>query len=380
MIYLYSLGAANGLLLAALLGFAKQNGANRVIAIWGLFLSMNFLGNFIYIEQSINTFSFLIGWTYFLPAAYGGLLFLYCQKLLNHQSLTWADAIHFAPLLLCYALNIDILLAPSELKLTYITELPPLTPSFYISQFILYAQAFIYCVASIFLLLQYQKKHREQYSHLHKSITKWMLIVIGFSVVIWVSKLLASLLQEVFWLSQFGTALIVALIYAVGFMQWFKPQLFATQKLLPTTLIKEDEQSSGAIENEQPAQNRKNNENLTLDPQSHELLAKVIKDTVEMNKLYLIENLSLPMLSAKTGISIHHLSETLNHNLNKNFYRYINEYRVEHFCQQLVLQPKATIIDLATASGFANKSTFNAAFKEIKQQTPSQYRKQLKRI
>lgn len=366
---------------------AKQISANRVMATWCLLLSLNFMGTFIYVEASINAFSFLIGWTYFLPAAYGGLLFLYCQKLLNHQSVKWADAIHFAPLLLCYALNIDILLAPSELKLHYILNLPPLTPSFYISQFVLYAHAFVYCVASVFLLLQYQKKHREQYSHVQKSITTWILIVIGLSIVIWLSKLLASLFQEALWLSQFGSALIVVLIYAVGFMQWFKPQLFVTQKLLPVALTissppaeaidKPNRYMALIEERKESKQSKSTQENLALDPQSHTLLAKVINDTVENNTLYLVDNLSLAELSAHTNISIHHISETLNHYLKKNFYRYINEYRVEHFCQQLALQPKAKITSLAMASGFANKSTFNAAFKEIKQLTPSQYREQL---
>ena len=88
MIDLYSLGAVNGLLLAVLLFWMpKQSGANRVMAMWCMLLSLHFIGNFIYKDQTINVFSFLIGWTYFFPAAYGGLLFLYCQKLLNQLSI-----------------------------------------------------------------------------------------------------------------------------------------------------------------------------------------------------------------------------------------------------------------------------------------------------
>ena len=136
MIYLYAIGAANGLVLAGLLFFKPAlGGASRIMALWCLLLSVNFLGNFVYTDQTINALSFLIGWSYFLPAAYGGLLFLYCKKLLDQTGFHRRDCLHLLPLLFCYALNIDILLAPSELKLSYILNLPPQTPSFFISQF-----------------------------------------------------------------------------------------------------------------------------------------------------------------------------------------------------------------------------------------------------
>jgi len=135
LIYLYGLGAAHGLIIALFLFLGtKQLGANRVMALWCLLLSLSFIGGFIYVDQTVNAFSFLIGWTYFLPAAYGGLLYLYCKKLLDRNEFALKDTVHMLPLVLCYALNIDILLAPSEQKLSYILTLPPLTPSFYISQ------------------------------------------------------------------------------------------------------------------------------------------------------------------------------------------------------------------------------------------------------
>ena len=123
MIFLYGLGAVQGLIISLFLFFgAKQLGANRVMALWCLFLSLSFLGGFIYLDKTINVFSFLIGWTYFLPAAYGGLLYLYCKKLLDRSEFALADTVHLLPLVLCYALNIDILLAPSEQKLSYILK------------------------------------------------------------------------------------------------------------------------------------------------------------------------------------------------------------------------------------------------------------------
>lgn len=378
MIYLYAIGAANGLVLAALLLFKPAlGGASRVMALWCLLLSVNFLGNFVYTDQALNVLSFLIGWSYFLPAAYGGLLYLYCKKLLDHTDFHLRDCLHFLPLLFCYALNIDILLAPSELKLSYILNLPPQTPSFFISQFILFAQALVYGVLSIVLLIQYKQNYKQQYSNTNSGLSYWMGIIIGLTFIIWLAKFSASLFQNANWLSHLGAALIVLLIYSVGFMHWLKPEWFMTQKLIDLSEHASDkDHGSNKTKNSQGVR-------ITLDQSTHASLAKILCDAVKEKALYLRGDLSLAELSAETNISVHHISETLNYYLDKNFYRFINEYRVAHFCEQLSLaidadiQPKIT--HLAMDAGFSNKSTFNAAFKDLKHITPSQFRAQLKK-
>ena len=376
MIFLYGLGAVQGLLISLFLFLgAKQLGANRVMALWCLFLSLSFLGGFIYLDKTINVFSFLIGWTYFLPAAYGGLLYLYCKKLLDRSEFALEDTVHLLPLVLCYALNIDILLAPSEQKLSYILTLPPLTPSFYISQAILYLQAVVYFALSIRLLLAYKKSYKEQFSDTTKDKSNWLAILISLSLVIWLIKMSASFLAGIGWLSNVGSALIVVLIYLIGFMQWLKPQLFVTQGLIhiPKPLVlSKNLNDLHADTLAQPQEER-----LALDAETHALFAKVLVDTVKNEYLYLQEGLSLAQVSAQTDISIHHISETLNYHLEKNFYRFINEFRIDHFCAELASNPQSKILDLALRSGFSNKSTFNAAFKEFKRLTPSEYRLQL---
>jgi len=386
--YLYLLGAANGLALAVLLFFTpRHSGATRVMACWCFLLALSFLGNFIHIEQRLNAFSFLIGWPYYLPAAYGALLFLYCKKLLTHSAVKPLDALHLLPLLLCYALNIDILFAPAEQKLEYILSLPPQTPSFFVSQFILYAQGIIYGLVSIALTIQYRREFHQQFSTRYKGLISWMAILISLSMIIWLLKLLPVFTADFYWLSQQGSVLIVVLIYAVGFVHWLKPHLFFTEQLQSIAPQKISSETSAAdilstqalnqhaIEQSKPDHKASTEGNLALDKETRAIFAKVLINTLSEQQLYLQENLSLRHLSKHTNISIHHLSETLNHHLNRNFYRFINEYRVEHFCCLLTASPHATITELAFQSGFANKSTFNAVFKEMIGQTPSQYRK-----
>lgn len=233
MIYLYSLGAANGLVLSVLLCFhSRATSASKVLGLWCLLLSLNFLGYFLYVDNQINSISFLIGWSYFLPAAYGGLLYLYCLKLCNQQPIKWVDSVHLIPLILCYLLNFDILMAPAEQKLAYISTLPPQTPSFFVSQFVLYAQAFFYGVLSIGVLFKYKRQVKEQYSNIKGSLTLWLKVLIGITLTIWLVKLIPSLMGTGFWLSEVGSVLIVVLIYSIGYVHWSNPHLFKVDEVI----------------------------------------------------------------------------------------------------------------------------------------------------
>ena len=94
-------------------------------------------------------------------------------------------------------------------------------------------------------------------------------------------------------------------------------------------------------------------------------------------KPFLNPNLTLNDLASALGISTHHLSEVLNQEAGKNFYNYINQYRIELVIEKLKQQDNNKILDLAFDSGFSSKSTFNAVFKLFVGQTPTQFKKSL---
>ena len=70
-----------------------------------------------------------------------------------------------------------------------------------------------------------------------------------------------------------------------------------------------------------------------------------------------------------------HLSQIINELEGKNFYEFVNQYRIEEF-KRLVSFPKNhqfTLLSLAFECGFNSKSSFNRYFKKSTGQTPSQY-------
>jgi TolB-like protein/AraC-like DNA-binding protein len=92
-------------------------------------------------------------------------------------------------------------------------------------------------------------------------------------------------------------------------------------------------------------------------------------------KSYLDPRLNLSDLSEMINCSSNQLSQLLNENIGKNFYDYVNEYRLRHF-HELTRNPKNkqfTLLSLAYESGFNSKSTFNSFFKKSTGVTPSDY-------
>jgi AraC-like DNA-binding protein len=111
------------------------------------------------------------------------------------------------------------------------------------------------------------------------------------------------------------------------------------------------------------------------DEQAEDILKSLI-EVVEKEKVYLDRDLTIHSLSRRTGIPRHHITQVLNEKHGRNFFTFINEYRVKEVLDRFS-DPKYnnyTILAIALDSGFNSKTTFNSIFKTITGKTPSQYR------
>ncbi len=93
---------------------------------------------------------------------------------------------------------------------------------------------------------------------------------------------------------------------------------------------------------------------------------------------YRNSDLNLSDLSKAANVSERAVSEAINQELGKNFYQFVNEYRIDEVkarlkdpnCQHL------KIISLALDAGFNSKASFNRVFKQYTGNTPQQYKSQ----
>ncbi|WP_196889301.1 helix-turn-helix domain-containing protein [Aureivirga sp. CE67] len=116
----------------------------------------------------------------------------------------------------------------------------------------------------------------------------------------------------------------------------------------------------------------------TLNEENALLIKEKLMEYIELKKPYLDPEINLQKVASDLEISKHHLTEVLNIFLEKNFYTFINEYRIEEVKSRL-LDPKynnRTIISIGMDCGFNSKSVFNQSFKNHTKLTPSEFRKQ----
>ncbi|WP_156781845.1 helix-turn-helix domain-containing protein [Leptospira tipperaryensis] len=93
------------------------------------------------------------------------------------------------------------------------------------------------------------------------------------------------------------------------------------------------------------------------------------------DKAYLEVGITLNQLAKKLNIKSHQLSEFLNNNLNKSFFTYINQFRIEEAKNRLLTEKGSSVIKIAFDCGFNSLSVFNTAFKKEVGMTPSHFKK-----
>jgi AraC-like DNA-binding protein len=83
------------------------------------------------------------------------------------------------------------------------------------------------------------------------------------------------------------------------------------------------------------------------------------------------QQISLKDVSKATGFSEYHFSRFFKKTTEKNFHRYLNEYRIKK--AEILIFNNVSIADAAYTSGFNSIVTFNRIFKQLKGCSPTEY-------
>ena len=108
--------------------------------------------------------------------------------------------------------------------------------------------------------------------------------------------------------------------------------------------------------------------------------AEKLLDYMQDERPFLKRDLTIQDVADDLKIPPHHLTQTINEYLGKNFYTLVNEYRVEEVKSRL-LDDKynhLTVLAIAHDAGFNSKSSFNMTFKRYVGMTPSEYKRSQK--
>lgn len=129
-------------------------------------------------------------------------------------------------------------------------------------------------------------------------------------------------------------------------------------------------EDGGASENGQASYDRS-----SFSEQDCRMLAFQLDALMNSEKPWLDPFLNLKMLSRMVGSKPYYVTQALNTVLEKNFYGYVNSWRVEE-AARLLLETDDNVLAISELSGFNSKSTFNSTFRKEKGLTPSAYRRE----
>lgn len=113
-----------------------------------------------------------------------------------------------------------------------------------------------------------------------------------------------------------------------------------------------------------------------IDPAQCAAIAAELGRLVQAERLYADPGFDLAGLSARSGWPANHVSQALNQGLGQNFAEFVNAFRIAAATASLAdAEDTRSVLDIALASGFGSKSTFNTVFKRMTGQTPRAYRR-----
>lgn len=321
-------------------------------------------------------FPHLLKWSWVNPTFFSAALYLFVRYLVSPSPrFRWKDVWAFAPFVVYVSLLFPFFVQSATEKRTYIDNFQKASAD----DFGLLPQLNILFVGTfIVLALLRIRKHRKQidscYSTTDKLKLRWLsallyailgtfvITVIGFFARKWEIPVITHIYH-------YNYLLVVGLVYWIGIQFLLRPQLFEGMRWLtvPSSL-------SEVVPNDDDF---KEERGFTMNNEEAKQLQLRLRDLMEKEMAYRNAELDILGLSQLANEKKHRVSYVINELEGKNFFDYVNGYRVEEVKQALLDPAKQqfTILALALDAGFNSKSTFNHIFKKYTQQSPSEYRK-----
>ncbi len=227
----------------------------------------------------------------------------------------------------------------------------------FIMRVVLHILIIIYIVASLRILRNYQIEIKKIFSAIEHINLSWLRFILVVFILMWI----VYFLNIFIWLKT-GTPLFMLslLTIAISF-------IFAIYILYKG--LKQPELFSGIEE-------RPKYEKSPLTKKDSVNYANQLEIYMDKEKPYLIPSLSLNELAEKMAISARYLSQVINEIFGKNFFDFINSYRVEEAKHYLLdsSDKHSTILEISFNVGFNSKTAFNRAFKKHAGMSPTEFK------
>lgn len=350
------IGFAQGLFVAIMM-FSKreQTLSDRVLSLWLLLLAFEFLIcalDFKIYGFPLLSSSFLL----FNPA-----LFIYiCSLVVKGFRLKRSMLLHLLPF------------AITEIS-AYITTIPLTFKNFFLTDsafgfriafaIINMVSWLVYLPLSIRLMHQYRMNLQNEKSNIDKGQNlNWLLFVSIFYIVYCIIAIILGftsvfLEYDITILTYYNYSVLLILIYLISFYGLYQKKI---------EIQTEPDSRSDTV----------SYKNSILSSETKQAIREKIITYIEKEKAYLNPNLNMDLLSEAINYPKYQITEVLNVEIGKNFFQFVNFYRIEEVKKKLQ-EPKLkySIEAIGYECGFNSKSSFYTVFKNLTGITPVAFRK-----
>ena len=362
-----------------------------VLAIWLFSISLQLISVLIGIENQNQIHKSMLLFK-MIPFSYGPFLLIYSRMLvLSKPVFRGKYLLHFIPFFFIsfyYLFIISDTNAINELNQSFLGG--TLSAS-HIAYATLLVISIIYYATRVLILLNIHKmKMLNHFSYQsEKNNLNWLKTISIIFAIIYPTAVLARIFNivvdyEVFFPIIFPIIGFTFFAYALsifGFQQdsiFISPSFARLQNRRERIAKINEEKIDFKVLEEEIIENSKY-EKSGLKPETYSKYSEILIEYMNTNKPYLDNSFSIQKMAEDLQIQKFYITQVLNEHLNKNFYTFVNDFRIKDVKAMIKDDDnnKYTLLSLAFDAGFNSKTSFNTTFKKYTGKTPSQYRKDL---
>jgi AraC-like DNA-binding protein len=354
--------------------FMHRRGArvgNRLLAFFFLTIGLNLADNLLLIKGFYLRNPRLALWSVWLLLLVGPLLYLYTQSVVYRGfRFTARKGLHFLPFVILFLVTEVYWQALGYAGRQRILQqiMTRSAPAYqYWDSALIFASFYLYMFGSFRLIRRFRKAAGDAFSNYRRTDIRWLFYTLLFFTVTMtlaaVNSLIGLTALAAYWWPVFLVVIGLVWVYInVLLLKALRDsELFGV-------LVDEPMVETVVVSVVSPKEEKGSDWKEILE---------LLRSHMEAVRPWLEPDLTLDQLAGQLRIPPKLLSQAINGGLGKNFFEFINTYRIGE-AKRLLTNPadkKITVLEVLYQVGFNSKSSFNTVFKKQTGLTPSEFRK-----
>jgi AraC-like DNA-binding protein len=357
-------------LFAAVLVFSQKppRVENKILGLWLILIAIE--TSLILYYQTVEFSMDALNISIILKAAYMPIMFLYVNSLIMEKPDLLRQVVkHAIPFIVLFILifsfrNEPLFFDPENSATSFIVNLSLIFWVYFLITIGLYA----YFILKV--LKEHQEKIKDRFSYTSEQVTlNWLKFVLVLFVVGFTMGLLALTIMEIYNninidARLFSRIALTIFTFVVSYYGIRQPSLNVSSP-----------SETKSLTNPEPRTRTEKYQRSGLTDVMADKIQNDLDNYMISEKAYQNPQITINDIATHLDIPRHYITQVLNENLQKNFFTWINDYRIVDAKRKLKDKKNAhlTILAIAYDSGFNSKSSFNSIFKKTTGLTPSQF-------